>query len=405
MRVTEHGVGSVLGSEEMEAIRRAIESGDSLSWGTERDAFEREFRDYCGAQHAVSLSSCTAALHLCAQVLRLGPDDEVVCTPQTFRATTIALIARGVQVRFADIDPETINIDPATIEAQITPRTKAIYVVHHSGAPVDLDAVREIARARRLALVEDCAHAPGAAYKGRRIGDGDLCCFSFQSLKNMTTCGEGGMLTTSNEQWAAEAASLRSMGAFGRTVKRAAARFGPYGKPDFPLPDHSEISWTEDFESVEEIGTHYRLSGVQCAVGRVQLRKLDDLNAARARVAQRYNDALVGIPGLRPAKVADGCTSSWHLYTCFVEPDSGVPRNDLIRYVQEKHGVQIILRFWPLHLSALHRWQGHGFGECPVCERVWFEQQVNLPICAAMEDWEIDAVIEALQDGMKVCRK
>jgi len=405
MKVEEHGIGSTLGQEELEAIRRAVESGDSLSWGSERTAFEEDFKQYCGVKHAISVSSCTAALQIAAQVLRLGPDDEVVCTTQSFRATTIALVERGVQVRFADIDPATINVDPASVEAAITPKTKALYLVHHGGNPCDMDALRGICEPRGIPIVEDCAPAIGSAYQGAKIGDGDLCCFSFQSLKNMTTLGEGGMLTTNNDRWAEEASSLRSMGVLGQTVDRGTDRLGPYAKPDSPISDHAGISWTQDYTAIEEVGTHYRLSAVQAAVGRVQLRKIDDLNATRARVAQRYDDAIAGLPGLRRVKIRDGDHNAWHLYPCFLEPESGVDRDALIRHMQDMHGVQIILRFWPLHLSAEHRFQGHQFGECPVCENVWFEQQMNLPICPAMEDWEVEATIEALVDGMGVCKR
>ena len=404
MRVVEHSVGSILGEEEIEAIRRVISSGQSLAWGPERMAFEEEFRTYCQARHAISVSSCTAALHLCAQVLRLGPGDEVVCTPQSFQSTTLALIARGVRVRFADIDPETLNIAPDTIEAEISPHTKAIYLVHHGGNPANMDPIRKIAAAYNIPVVEDCAHAVGAEYKGQKIGGGDLCCFSFHSLKNMTTLGEGGMLATNNDEWAAEAAALRTMGVMGETVDRGTDRIGPYAKPDSQVFDHAGISWTRDYARIDEMGTHYRMSAVQAAVGRVQLRKLDSFIAARERVAQRYTEAIAGVPGLRPVKIAAGDKSAWHLYTCFVEPDSGVDRDVFAKYLQGVHGVQIILRFWPLHLSAEHRAEGHGFGECPICEKVWFEQQINLPICAAMEDWEIDTVIAALTDGMRKCR-
>lgn len=405
MKVIEHQVGSIVGEEEIQAIRRVICSGESLAWGPEREAFENDFREYCGARHAIAVSSCTAALHLSAQVLRLGPEDEVVCTPQTFGATTLALVARGVRVRFADINPQTLNIDPATVEAQITGKTKAIYLVHHGGNPADLEAIREIAEGHALPVVEDCAHAVGAEYKGRKIGEGDLCCFSFQSLKNMTTLGEGGMLTTNNEKWAAEVAGLRSMTIVGESVPRGTDRIGPYVKPDYSLKDHAGDSWDSDWARIEEVGTHYRLSAVQAAVGRVQLRKLDALNAARERVAQRYREALADIPGLRPVTVPNGSRSAWHLYTCFVERESGVDRNELIKHLETVHGVEIILRFWPLHLSPAFRAAGHQFGECPVCEKVWFEQQLNLPICAAMQDWEVETVIEALADGMRRLRK
>jgi dTDP-4-amino-4,6-dideoxygalactose transaminase len=403
-RVAERPVGSPLGEDELAAIRRVFESGQSLSWGSECSAFVKDFCAYTGAPYAAPVSSCTAALHLCAQVLRLRAGDEVVCTSQTIWSTTVALLARGVAVRFADIDPATLNIDPRTIEAQITPRTKAIYVVHYAGNPCDMDAIRAVADAHGLPVVEDCAHALGAEYQGRKIGTGDLCCFSFQSLKNITT-GEGGMLTSQHEPWVAEAAALSGMGVLGETAPRGTSAIGPYAKPEYRVNDHAGISWDEDYTRIEEYGTHYRLSAVNAAIGRVQLRKVGALTAARARVAQRYTEAIRGIPGLRAPAVASDNVCAWHLYPCFVEPDSGVDRDTLIRHLETVHGVQIVLRFWPLHVNAAFRAAGHRFGECPACERVWFEQQLNLPIHPAMPDEEIDRVIEGLADGMRQCTR
>ena len=407
MKVPERDVGSTFDQEEIQAIQEVLSSGQSLAWGQARDDFEADFCKYTKAKHAISLSSCTAALDLCAKVLQLGPEDEVVSTTQSFCSTTRALLARGVKIRFADIDAETLNIDPADVKAKVTANTKAIYLVHYGGNPADMDAIRKIADEYNLPVVEDCAHAAGAEYKGRKIGDGDLCCFSFHSLKNMTTLGEGGMLTTTNEKWANEVLKLRTMGVIGQKVGRGADcnRIGPYVKPDFELLDHSTDSWTNDFVRIEEVGTHSRMGSVQAAVGRVQLKKLDGFNADRARIAQRYTKALADIDGIRPMKVEAGNKCAWHLYPCLLQPDSGVDRNTLIKYLQDVHGVQIILRFWPLHLSTEHRSVGHKFGECPVCEKVWFEQQLNLPINPAMEDCQIETVIKAMADGMKKYRK
>jgi len=404
MPVNEHDVGSTFGDEELQAIRHVLSSKESLSWGSEKALFEREFAAYCGARHAVAVTSCTAALHTCAQVLRLGPGDEVVCTPQSFWATAVALVARGVTMRFADINPLTLNIDPATIEPQITPNTRAIYVMHYGGNPVDMAAVRAIADAHGVPVVEDCAHASGAAYRGAPVGNGDLCCFSFHSLKNMTTLGEGGMLTTNNEEWAEEVTQLRTMGIVGRTEPRETTDIGPYPKPDFPIADHAAGSWDLDWTRIDEVGTNLRMSTVVAAVGRVQLRKLDGFIAARARVAERYTEAVESIAGLRGPLVAPGDTNAWHLYPCFIEPEAGVEHTELIRFMQQERGVQIILRFWPLHLHNALRARGHEFGECPVCEKVWFEQQINLPICPDMEKGEVSAVCEALAEGMEKCR-
>lgn len=404
MRVSEAGVGSLYGHEELSAISRVLSCGGSLARGPERPAFEAEFAAACGARHALALSSGTAALHLCAQILRLKAGDEVICTPQTFWATVVALVARGVSIRFADIDPETLNLDPATIERHITPRTRAIYLVHHGGNPADLSAIRGIAAAHGLPVVEDCAHAPGAAYRGEPIGSGDLCCFSFHSLKNMTTLGMGGMLTTGNETWAQEASRLRAMGIVGQAVPRQGA-FGPYRKPDFDLNDQSAGSWDSGWAAIEETGTNFGMGEVQAAVGRVQLGKLPRVNARRAQIAGQYDDALRQTDALRPLCVHTEDRSAWHLYTCFVRPEAGVDRDELARTLQERAGIGIVLRFFPLHLHAGLQPYGHRYGECPVCERVWFERQLNLPIAPSMTQEQVDWVCEALADGVRACRK
>jgi len=405
MNVSEPGVGSSYGQEELDAIQRVLGSGESLARGPERPAFEAEFAHYCGAKHALAVSSCTAALQICAQLLRLGPEDEVICTPQSFWATVVSLVARGVRIRFADIDPRTLNLDPSTVPPLIGPRTRAIYVLHHGGNPADLTGLREVAAAHGLPIIEDCAHASGANHRGRMVGSGDLCCFSFHSLKNITTLGMGGMLTTDSDEWAEEASRYRAMGLVGETAPRAADVFSPYARPDFDLNDQSAGSWDFGYERLEGVGTNFGMGEVQAAVGRVQLRKLSGVNERRARVAARYDAAIAGIEGLSPLFVHPEDRSAWHLHTCFVDPDSGLRRDELARYLQERAGIGIVLRYWPLHLHAGLQPFGHRFGECPVCERVWFESQLNLPIGPDMPDGEVDYVCAALRDGAQTCRR
>jgi perosamine synthetase len=407
MRIRDPSSGTTFGEQELAAIKAVFESGDSLSWGRERETFEDEFRTFVGAKHAISVNSCTSALNLCAQLLRLGPEDEVICTPQTFWATVAALVQRDVKIRFGDIDPFTLNLSAASVSRLITRRTRAIYVVHYAGNPVDMQAIRDIARPRGIPIVEDCAHATGAMYQGKPIGDGDLCCFSFQSLKNMSTLGEGGMLTTSNDSWAEEARRLRIMGVLGVTTPRTETRTGVYEDPQFALYDHStfppisRLGGRHELSEIHEIGTKCYLTSVQAAVGRVQLKKLPKLNARRASIAQRYSNALEATGGLRPIRVLSIDRCAWHLYPCFLDPRLGVKRNDLIDYLQRSGGIEIVLRYWPLHLNPIFQRLGCAFGDSPECERVWFEQQVNLPIAPSMTDEDVGFVVEALNAGIQ----
>jgi perosamine synthetase len=378
--VPEYGVGSSYGLEEIEAVASALQQ-ETYEGAWLQGQFEKEFCEYTGAKHAIGTVSCTMALHLVAHLLGLGPEDEVICTPQTFQATMLPFLARGTSVRFADIEPETLCLDPASIEPLITPSTRAIYVMHYGGMPCDMDPILAVARRHGLPVVEDAAHAPGASYKGRKIGSiADLTCFSFGSLKNMTTLGRGGMITTSSPEWAERLYTIRYRGFGGRSVERKSNSIGPYRQPDPPYSDHSGDSWTHDWPEVSDVGLHIPMSGAEAAVGRVQLRKLDRMNQVRRDYARLYAEGLTRIEGVRVQPELPGRQSVYHLFPFFLsQSETGVNHDDLIRGL-EGRGVRINNRFFPCHLTSYMRPRGHVFGECPQVERVWFEEQVNLPI-------------------------
>jgi perosamine synthetase len=308
-----------------------------------------------------------------------------------------------VAIRFADIDPVTLNIDPKTIEAKITKRTKAIFVMHYGGNPVDMDPVMDIAKKHGLAVVEDAAHAPGAEYKGRKIGSiADITCFSFHSLKNMSTLGEGGMLTTNNPQYADAVKKLRTMGILGEKTRRGDTSMGPYAMPAPQLKDHSDGSYNEDFTRIDEWGNNFRMSELQAAVGSVQLRKLDGMNRQRKAAAELLSVGLSHIDGIRTPQTMPGSLNVWHLYPCFIDGNViRATRDEFIHYLEQQKKIQIILRYFPVHLSDYMRFLGHSFGECPVCEKVWFEQQLNLPINPRIGEDEIGYMVESIEEAVK----
>jgi len=402
-KVREYGRGSNIDREDLEEIARVLETADILAYGPLRDRFEAEFAAYCGAKYAVSTTSATTALTLANQVLRLQEGDEIIGTPQSFRATFIAAAGRKVRIRFADIDPATLNIDPATVEKQITPKTKAIFVMHYGGNPVDMGPIMEIAQKHGLAVVEDAAHAPGAAYKGKKVGAiADITCFSFHSLKNMSTLGEGGMLTTNNEKYANDARGLRTMDVLGEKIKRPDPSIGPYAVTDPSISDHAGESYTHDFARIEEWGNNYRMSEMQAAVGSIQLKKLDEMNGQRTAAAEKLTKGLSTVEGIVPPRTTPGGTNVWHLYPCFLDRSVvKATRDEFIRYLQDEKGIQIILRYFPVHLTDYMRYYGHKYGECPVCENVWFEKQLNLPMNPRMPDSEIDYIVESLREAVR----
>jgi perosamine synthetase len=402
-KVSEKPRGSILGEEEIAAVAEVLRGKESMSYaGPNLPLFEKEFAQYCGVKHAVTLANATVGLFIAVQILRLRKDDEVVMTPQTFKATALPMAARGIHVRFADIN-ETINIDPATIEDKITDKTRAIFVTDMVGNPVDIDPVMEIAHRHNVPVVIDAAHSVGARYKDRMVGSlGDMTIFSFQSLKNMTTGGEGGMLTTNNDKYAEEALGLRCMAVYGPEEMHPSATVGPYNAPDFPLGDHSDGAWQETFRLVEEVGSNFRMSDIHAAIGRVQLRKLDQLNARRREIAKHYDDAITAIRGLKVFKPTSNSQCVYHLYPTFIDRSIvKASQHEVIKFLMYDCGIEIIPRFWPVHLSKYMMAAGHRFGECPVCERIFFEEQLNLPISASMTDDEVEIVIDALRKMSK----
>jgi len=402
------GQGSILGLEAVEAVSRTLQQ-DTLAYGPRRDQFEAEFAAYTGMKYAFTTSNCTTALFLSVQLLGLTAADEVIVTPQTFWATVRGLQAVGCKLVFADIDPNTLNIDPATIEAKITPRTKESYLVHLGGLMADMDPIMEVASRHNLSVVEDCAHAPGAEYKGLKAGSiGDIGCFSFHSLKNMSTLGEGGMITFNRDDWAGMLRPLSEIGVVYERQPRAEESFGPYVKPTHGYEyDHAAGAYSFDCIGPLLVGNNYRMSEVAAAVGSEQLQKLDGLNATRQQIAQRLNKGLSQIDGIRIQETPAGYKHVYHLYVFFYQPletGSNLEKEEIVRILIEEEGVGMSNRYFPIHLLPEIRAQGHRFGECPLAEKVWFEQHINLPIYPTMTNEQVDYLIAAVGRTLRKVR-
>jgi perosamine synthetase len=398
------GVSNRLGDAEAAAVLDALRQ-DTLAMGPLAGRFERRFAAMLGARHAQATSSCTTALFLAAQVLGLGPGDEVITTPQTFWVTAWPLQARGCTIRFADIEPNSLNLDAGSVARLITPRTRSIWVVHHGGQAVDMDPIMALARRHGLTVVEDCAHAPGALYKGRRVGSiGDIGCFSFHSLKNMTT-GEGGAFVTSSDAYAEKARALGTIHTWGAMVPRSEARLGPYARPGYRDP-HARAAFTRDYADGYDVGNNYRMSELAAALGLVQLDRLEALNERRREIARALDEGLARIPGISVQRERPEAPHVRHLYTCFVDPAVvGAPRDELIRLLQEVEGVEIVLRYFPIHLLPELRADGHAPGECPVAERTYFEHQLQLPIYAHLTDAQVEHMIGAVARSVATLRR
>lgn len=390
------GRGSVLGAAETAALTELVGSQRSLSSGRERERFERRFAQYAGTRHALSVTSGTVALDLAVHLLDLAEGDEVVATPQTYQATVQPLLASPARVRFCDVDPVSLNIAPNRLEELITDRTKALILVHYGGWPAEMSRISATARARGITVIEDCAHALGSVYRGQRPGSlGDMGCFSFHSSKNITTLGEGGMITFDRDDWAARLERLRSNEVDG---VYSALPDADDGAPDLlPWMKYASSVYRTACSGVLRPGTNATLSEAACAVGQVQLDRLDTLVARRASIAARLDEVLAHHPYCRTQRPDPDVRHAYHLYTFFV----GVPgaREKLVRGLDER-GVQIELRYFPMHLLPEWKARGHRLGECPVAERLWFAEHVNLPCHPGLTDAQVDHLTEALDEAL-----
>lgn len=387
-------VGSRLGERELAAVREVVESGETLSQGVWRERFEQAFRTYTGTRHAYSVTSGTVALQLAIHLVDLQPGDEVIVTPQTYQATIQPLLNYQVNVRFADVSPDTLNIGPEQVAELITARTRAIIVVHYAGYPADMPGLMCLARQHGLIVIEDAAHALGAQLNGRPPGGlGHIGCFSFQSAKNITTLGEGGMLTFDDDDWAERVARVRG-NECDVTFVPAANTFGRSETPP-SWAMYPGLAYTHDVVKFRRAGTNGTLTEPAAAVGLVQLDRLPELTAARQAVAARLTGTVRKYPGLRVPKVPPHIVHPYHLFTFFVEPDAGFTRDELVNELACE-GVQTYLRYFPLHLLPEWRARGHGYGECPIAERLWFEQQMILPCQPTLTAEQVDELVAAL---------
>lgn len=305
-----------LGEEEWQAVREPLESG-WLTQGPKVAAFEKAFAERHRAPHALATTSCTTGLHLILAAMGIGPGDEVIVPAFTWVATANVVVYCGATPVFADVDPATFNIDPVSLAAKVTGRTRAIIAVHLFGRCADMDAIA--AAAPGIPIIEDAACAAGAAYKGRAAGTlGLAASFSFHPRKSVTT-GEGGMVTTADDALAETCNMLRNHGA---SVSEEQRHRGPrpYLLPEFNL-----------------LGFNYRMTDLQGAVGLVQLGKLDRFIAERAEAAAFYAGALADLDWLRTPDVPAGYDHAWQAYVCFVdEAKAPMPRNAIMERLQAR---------------------------------------------------------------------
>lgn len=362
---------------EIKEVVASLESG-WLGTGPKVAQFEKDFGEYKGVAHAVAVNSCTAALHLSILAAGLKPGDEVITTPMTFCATVNAIIHAGAIPILADIDPKTMNIDPAQVAGKITSKTKAILPVHFAGRPCNMDALGEIVQEYNLTLIEDCAHAIETEYKGQKAGTfGDFGCFSFYVTKNIVT-GEGGMVLCRREE---DAARIKMLALHGMS-KDAWKRFGDEGYKHY---------------YVLECGFKYNMMDLQGAIGIHQLQRVELYWRRRQEIWQRYNEAFAGLPIGLPAEPEPDTRHAYHLYTILIgETKVAISRDEFLGAMTANNiGVGVHYLSIPEHpyYQETFGWKPEDYPDAMRIGR----QTVSLPLSAKLTDEDVDDVIMAVK--------
>ena len=364
-----------IGDEEIEAVVVALRRGEiSGSFGQSIPAFEQGFANYVGCEYGVAASSGSTALHLAVAAAGIGAGDEVLVSSSTNIATALAVIHNGAIPVPVDSENVTWNLDLDLIEGLITEKTKAIIPVHLYGHPVDMDRLMDIAKHHNLLVIEDCAESHGATCRGKMTGSfGDMACFSFYANKVITT-GEGGMITTNNEQFAERLRLLRNLA---------------FTKPRFRH---------------EEAGFNFRMTGYQAAMGVAQLAKIDKILSEKRRVAQTYNQLLGDVEGLQLPYEAEWARNVYWMYAVVVQPEFGISRDELMEQLRQEN-IDTRTFFCPMNQQpCLQSRPGFRAVPCPVADSLW-ENGLYLPSTYSLSEQVLRQVADAIRTAAESQRK
>jgi len=354
----------IIEDEEIQEVVEVLKSG-FIAQGPKVAEFEEKFAQYVGTKYAVATSSGTTALHLALLAAGVGEGDEVITTPFSFAATGNSVLYTGARPVFVDIDSQTYNLDPAQIEAAITPQTKAILPVHLYGQPADMDPIMEIAAKHDLRVIEDAAQAHGAIYKGKMAGSlGDMACFSFYPTKNMTT-SEGGIITTDNKELADKCRILRA---------------------------HGE---KERYQHVV-LGYNFRMTDIAAAIGLAQLKKLDKFNQKRIENAAYLSEHIKEIEGVKSPYVMEDVQHVFHQYTIRIENGS---RDEWIQFLNE-NGVGTGIHY-PKPIYKQELYQELGFNDnCPEAEKA-ANEVISIPVHPRLKVEDLETIVQTLEDASR----
>lgn len=373
---------------EIAAVVGAMRNCECQTQGPMLAKFQEDFQKFTGAEHAFAVDNATNALSLAATLCRIHPGDEVIIPAFTFCASAIPFGKQGAKIVWADMDPDTWEVSPADIERKITPKTKAIVVVHLLGMPCDMPAVMEIAHRHGLKVVEDCAQALDARINGQHVGTfGDYGCFSFHGAKAMTTLGEGGMLTVKSDEDAALVPGIRHNGCCAFHYERERYWVPAMSNVDMDM----EGFWPNNF----------CIGEVQCALGSEELKTVSANTDVIIRQNDKLRELLADTPEISFNKIPAGYRHVRHQYVQHFDGSAfGKNRNDLLDLLTAKYGIRSIVQYYPLYRYPLFQKLGSGEFDCPVLEK-WWDNSFSVPMWNGMDEESLKTIAESVKAAVR----
>jgi len=376
-----YGLGAIYEQDDIDAVVEILKPVVTEARGffrlPEEPDFQKAFAEHEDCKFASAVNSCGTGLDIALQVLNIGPGDEVITTPHTFVCTATCILLKGAKVVFADIDPKTYNLDPKKVEEKITRNTKAVIPVHFGGMPCDVEGFEKLSKKYGIKIIYDAAHSAGSMYKGEKLGRlGDMSVYSFQSNKNMSTLGEGGAITTNNEEYFSHIEKVKSFG----------FKYGPV-------------------DDVVELGTNLRMTKLQSAVGLTQLKKLARNNETRRKYALYLSEKLKDAEEVITPYEPEGCTSAWHLYTLLYDDKKvGKDKSEFIKILKEKYKIGVSIHYKPVYEWKVFRDRGYDDKETPIAANM-ARQLFNVPIFSRMGIDDLDYMAWAIKETIAELKK
>jgi perosamine synthetase len=392
--IEEKKIGSLFDKEEISTLIKLLKKKNILTRGPYLNKFEKKFSTLAGSKYSAGVSSCSAALEISAQLLRIKEGDEVLVQVNGFWKTVLPLIKKKAKIIPVDTSTTNLQMCFEDLKKKITKKTKAVYLVSLGGYVDQIDKIYNYCKKKKIYLVQDAAHGVIYKYKDQPPARfADITCFSFSTLKNITTLGEGGMICFNRKKFYIESLKLRDGWPLG---KKTYLKKRSFSKNDYNFlrpGDYYQNSWNE----IEEIGSTYKLSDPQAAVGLVQLNKLNKFIQIRKFYADSYSDLLRKYKFVELIKYSQNLKPSYHLYSFFINKNNYFTRNDVVKLLITKYKFNIINRYWPIHLNSVFQFYNSKPVNCKNFEDLYFNRQIDLPISASINIKEFKDILNRLK--------